>query len=520
MAQETLKYGRSFSGSVGAGVKSVFGSKGRRYYELVHKTQSRYHKEGAVQKIIIDNIELGRDPKCQVRYDESFATVSRRHAAIVKDGEGWRLIHLSKTNSTYLNGNKVEDSWYLQSGDEIQLSSGGPRLSFISPQGESGLVKSIGLTRRLSLFRQQALRPYKTALWCLLALLIAACAVGGWLLYKSNNELIDTKNKLIEATEALAQLKQQQEEDKAKNEAAMAELKKRNSQVSGQVARANKSISELLASGKNEEYTPDPTPDVVEGKSMNGAIDALIPGVYFIYTEGFDITLPDGRQVYAKPGQYDIPGWTGTGFLLSDGRFVTARHVVEGWSYWVGGGEINEGILLLNKYANNGGKVVAHLVAASSTGDDLRFTSDQMIMNRSHDLYDVDERDGLKVSLANYDLQHLDYAYMIFGKPGPIVPDAELSRNLERMTELTVLGFPLGLGASARGISPVYGNATVAVNGLQNGGIVTTNTNYESGNSGGPVFAKNANGDLVAVGIVSMTAGKNIGVIVPIAAIY
>lgn len=519
MAQETVKYGRSFSGSVGAGFKSVFASKGRRYYELVHKTPSRYHKEGAVQKIIIDNIELGRDPKCQVRYDESFATVSRRHAAIVRDGEGWRLIHLSKTNPTYLNGNKVEDSWFLQSGDEIQLSSGGPRLSFIAPQGDAGLVKSIGLTNRLSLFRQQALRPYKTALWCLLGLLIAACAIGGWLLYRSHNELKETQGQLIEATEALAELKQQQEEDKVKNEAAMAELKKKNSQVSGQIARANQSLSDLLASGKKE-YTPEPKPDVVEGDPMNKAIDALIPGVYFISTEGFDITLPDGRQVYAKAGEFDIPGWTGTGFLLSDGRFVTARHVVEGWSYWVQNGEINENILRLNKYVNNGGKVVAHLVAASSTGDDLRFTSDQMIMSKSHDLYDIDERDGLKVSLANYDLQQLDYAYMIFGKTGPIVPDVNLSRSLERMTELTVLGFPLGLGSSAKGITPVYGNATVAVSGLQEGGIVTTNTNYERGNSGGPVFAKNESGDLVAVGIVSKSAGKNIGIIVPISAIY
>ena len=76
------------------------------------------------------------------------------------------------------------------------------------------------------------------------------------------------------------------------------------------------------------------------------------------------------------------------------------------------------------------------------------------------------------------------------------------------------------MGASARGISPFYGNATVAVTGLQDGGIITTNTNYERGNSGGPVFAKDANGNLVAVGIVSASMGRNIGIIVPIAAIY
>jgi chromosome segregation ATPase len=37
-------------------------------------------------------------------------------------------------------------------------------------------VKSIGLTERMNLFRQQALRPYKTALWILAVVLVLAVA--------------------------------------------------------------------------------------------------------------------------------------------------------------------------------------------------------------------------------------------------------------------------------------------------------------------------------------------------------
>ena len=122
MAQQTQTYKRSLAGSVGAGMKSVFGSEGRRFYTLIHKVSSKYHKAGESQQIIVDQIELGRDPACQVRFDESFTTVSRRHAAIVKDGDNWKLVQLSKTNSTYLNGRKVQNEWYLQNGDEIQLS--------------------------------------------------------------------------------------------------------------------------------------------------------------------------------------------------------------------------------------------------------------------------------------------------------------------------------------------------------------------------------------------------------------
>ena len=76
MATPTQSYKRSLSGSIGAGMKSIFGGEGRRYYTLVHKVSSQYHKAGESQPIIVDEIELGRDPACQVRFAETFPTVS------------------------------------------------------------------------------------------------------------------------------------------------------------------------------------------------------------------------------------------------------------------------------------------------------------------------------------------------------------------------------------------------------------------------------------------------------------
>lgn len=155
---------------------AIFNASGRSYYILEHKTESKYHHAGESQKIIVDQIELGRDSSCQVRFDESFETVSRRHAAIVKEGNDYKLIPLSQTNTTLINGQVVTGEWHLTSGDEIRLSSKGPLLGFIVPQGEQSLVKSIGFTERLNLFRKQALRPYKTALWILAIVLILAVA--------------------------------------------------------------------------------------------------------------------------------------------------------------------------------------------------------------------------------------------------------------------------------------------------------------------------------------------------------
>ena len=132
--RNTEPYRRSFSGSVGAGVGALMGGSHRQYYILEYRSSSKYHHTGETQKIIVDQVELGRDPRCQIRFDDSFTSVSRRHAAIVRDGSAWKLVHLSKTNPTLLNGRPVADEWYLQNGDEIQLSSNGPRLGFIIPQ--------------------------------------------------------------------------------------------------------------------------------------------------------------------------------------------------------------------------------------------------------------------------------------------------------------------------------------------------------------------------------------------------
>ena len=100
----------------------------KQSFLLEHKTGSKYHYAGELQEIIADQVEIGRDANCQVRFDENFETVSRHHAAIVRDGNHWKLVPLSQTNPTFLNGEIVQKEWYLQDGDEIQCAVNGPKL--------------------------------------------------------------------------------------------------------------------------------------------------------------------------------------------------------------------------------------------------------------------------------------------------------------------------------------------------------------------------------------------------------
>ena len=501
MAQ-TTSYKRSLAGSVGSGMRSVFGDKGRRYFILEHKVSSKYHKAGESQRIIVDEIEIGRDPRCQVRFDEQFSTVSRRHAAIVRDGDNWKLVQLSKTNSTYLNGHKVENEWYLQNGDEIQLSTNGPKLGFITPAGDKGLVKSIGMTARLSLFRQQALRPYKTAVSILAACLIIGCGIGAFYLhelYQKNKEQADLIA-MNEKRHADAMAVQDSLLNKATNEREKltTELTNLKSQF-GKVSKQQRNIA------------------VATGNIDNAAINACLPNVFFIYPTSIDVTLPNGESGTLDCSENNVPSWSGTGFLLDNGTFVTARHVVEAWNFWMNGNNIDEDLAQLNAIANNGGKVKAHFVAISSSGKRFNLTSDQFSINRSADQVRHIE-DGVKMSMGGGG--NTDYAYARVGQSGGLKFDKTASTSLERGTKLMVLGFPLGLGAnSPTSIKPISSTATVGVDGLDRGVILTSETNFEQGCSGGPALMIDNNGNYSVIGIISAIAGRNTGFIVPISTV-
>lgn len=554
MTQATQNYKRTLAGSVGSGMGSVFGGGGKRFYILEHKTSSKYHSAGDTQRIIVDQVEIGRDPKCQVRYDESFSTVSRRHAAIVRDGDNWKLMQLSTTNPTFLNGRIVEGEWYLQNGDEIQLSTNGPKLGFILPQGEKGLVKSIGMTARLNLFRQQALRPYKAALTILSIVLVLA--IGGLVAWKIigdqewNKKLELTKQnfekeqaqfdeQLVELASKNSSLEASLDTEREKSEELQKNLEARISHLNNRISSQPKIVvGETLSTGKSqaadnksvadtekEETTKEEAkkeeaskeePAKKEPVVLSGAqlIEPALSHVYYIRASRVEITMPGSDKIMVLQNS-----WSGTGFLLEDGRFVTARNVIEPWYYVIRNESIDKDMLLLNEVVNKGGKISVQFEAFSSTGSHLIFTHDRFECDRTRDRK-IKNKSKDEVIVANHDAT--DWGYVKTERREGLKYDPLKSTNLETRTELYILGFPLGLGAtSTNRINPIYGSSFVAMPGLSEiGTILTTNSNYEVGSSGGPVFYQDpSTNQLTVVGIVSGMAGRSMGYIVPISVI-
>lgn len=482
----TNAYKKTLSGSIGAGMGSLFAPGGKKYYILEHKVSSKYHKAGESQEIIVDNIELGRDSHCQVRFDENFKTVSRRHAAIVRDGDTWKLVQLSKTNTTFLNGKPVKDEWYLQNGDEIQLSVNGPKLGFIIPTGKKSTVGSIGLTRRLSLFRQQALRPYKRAITCMSVIFVLAIGgLGVW-----NFAL---KKDLAEHGVMLAQQIDVNKENKAKadsladeliaNNAKMKDYEDKIAQMTKQVAAANSRAS--AAWKKAQEIPVAPS---------TGEMSEASKQTYFCETGLF-------------VGDQLVVSASGTAFLLNDGRLVTAQHCVNPYFFI---DPSSENSLQLNALMNQSPQsVTCKFIAVSPAGDRIEktFTPDNCPFNMIYSLETLGtvsiEGQPYAIKVANFSSKN-DWATLRVGKSGGLSFDNSRSATLPINTHLNILGYPKGVGAeNLNEISPINSESSVAREGLDTDGcILLSNSETDHGNSGGPVFAK-LDGNFVVIGILT-----------------
>jgi len=67
----------------------------------------------------LDEISLGRDPSCNIVFDE--IEVSRHHARIYKSNNEYFIEDLNSTNGTYINGQPVKKQEIIQNGDLITL---------------------------------------------------------------------------------------------------------------------------------------------------------------------------------------------------------------------------------------------------------------------------------------------------------------------------------------------------------------------------------------------------------------
>lgn len=563
-------YKRTVAGSVGAGMGAIFNGSGRTYYMLEHKTSSKFHQAGETQKIIIDQVELGRDASCQVRFDESFDTVSRKHAAIERDGDNWKLVHLSASNPTLVNGRPIQDSYYLQSGDEIQLSVNGPRLGFIVPQGKQALTSSIKLTERMNLFRQQALRPYRRAIWILGALLaLAIIGFGTWnyklsqdnealrqemATYQAQMDSLSLEKARLDNLEKQIQekLAANPEDENLKNELNQVQEQRNRVQTLYVAANTNynraktkvsgfgKKDEEKKGEGDTDEEEVEEKEEVADNNKAKDASDNISNYYDDIYT------LKVRRVTYERGDEAVDAGIAlsnvvvGTGFIV-DGKFVTARQNIEPWMPIGGNYDADWKLeLAVAKYIM-GCDVIIDYEAYSTRGSGypIRFSNLQFdlsgsqeelrstevpasVMDRLKDLGLVDEKaekttgkgkSKEKSKVVVYSLPYYtEKSYLAvslqMSAPGGLPIDREIANSLKGGETVTIAGFNNRTNIQNLSSNFKYWTSTTSRTGFNY--ITLQNADPNSGFIGSPAFYKEADGSYRVVGVnTGVFGGEN-----------
>jgi pSer/pThr/pTyr-binding forkhead associated (FHA) protein len=87
--------------------------------------------KGEISTFVEDQITIGRDHSCTVKFPPDEQGVSRNHATIQREGNQFRLIDSSKYG-TFVNGKQADDATFLRSGDVLEIGPGGPKVSFFA----------------------------------------------------------------------------------------------------------------------------------------------------------------------------------------------------------------------------------------------------------------------------------------------------------------------------------------------------------------------------------------------------
>ena len=460
---------QKFQKSIGGSLQSLFNPGKRTYFIIEYKTNSEKHRVGESSNFISDYVEIGRGDKYAINFGDDCGTVSRPHAAILRKDSGWMLTPISATNATIVNGRAISGDTLLRNGDEIQLSSVGPKFSFLVSSNPS--IKNLGFTIRMKSALNEAIRPYKTLIATLSLVFIAAIAGLSFYFHSRISESDKIINNLL----------------------------------------SRKPHTDTLIQRDTVVIKLPVVKDHSSSGSGNGQLlTSLYPNTY--YLQSYKLVITYNQEEYVFP--YKI---SGTGFLLNNGKFITARHMVEPWLF--NSDPSDSAAILANILSTKGAKIKFYFIAYSPDGAKVEMANDDFAIDASYDKQTEAEIWGNKSIFTVPTANGADWASADFSRSGGLAFDKAASTSLQASTPLIILGYPWGKGANSEvDIQPLYSECKVSRGGLDNGVIDAGNIGIDHGNSGGPVFMKNDNGSFIVVGIVSAEQGKQ-GFLIPINAI-
>lgn len=526
MSKETLITGQKSLRQTMAQTGKVLFGKQVPNYTLYFIDPTKTKRAGEHTTIVNPYIELGRASNNVVQYGEEFPTVSRKHTSVSFENGQVIVVSLGK-NPTYVNGQEVQGKRILNNGDEIQLSSNGPRIRFNSTPTNTSNMK---FTQRMGLMAEQALKPYKQLVAALFILLLAVIGTGLWYGIKTNKELTTVSQDLVETRQKADKLnsdlnanKARLQEMEVKGETQSAEYKR----LQGYTYKLKQDLDQTKM--ELSDITMPPPSDeggkgLVHGgnslkePTVSSFNDLPSIDVFFTGATMVEIAFPGQSLKQIKASDYNQDFlYTGTAFLTKNHELISARHVFQPYRFSQSG-DIYQIIAL---YEAMGATITVYFKALRKDGNlAFDFTDKNINYDDSGDItVTLLDKDGKTYPYKKAIPGSSDWAYITLNNlTGEIEYNRELSKSLRMGETLHAIGYSYGkmLQPQEGDLIPLYSKATVAQNGLVNHIITVSNRGFGSGHSGGPVF-KWVNGKFVVVGIVSAGVGAEIGIIVPVA---
>ena len=540
-------------------------------YSLSFLNPTKRKQAGESETIVIPYIEVGRSAACAVQYGDEYPTVGRRHAAIRFDSGNIVVKHLHGTNPTIVKRPDGTVTQLTTEGQEAPLSNGSQvQFSYDGPQvrlnATPTATSKMGVTQRVSLALKQGVRPYRQAVGAL-ALTLVGLAIGGGFVISGLEDTVAEQSAQIDGlndeinfkTEEIAMigenLKEAEQAIVQGNKAAAAtaaRLRQQLAQAKQELDEMQSELAVVSAAVNNPPFPPGPEgpgtpgggsgvggsptiqspPDITSVPPVHGAatLAEMKQSIYYIVPKTLLVNHPlltggkteDFVQKF-KAESGDKPFWSGTAFLTTEGKIITARHVVTPWRFNNACNNLLEMMMYLISEAEHdpAGSVDATYALVGPDGSErLQFTLSEIRMSATDDLL-VDVNCPLLPGPTRGwhcpdAAMYTDWAWIPSNLKGNIVMDRGLSTRLAEDQTLKTYGYSFGkaLQDSKQGLVPILSTCQVGQPGLNGGLIRVSNRAFGSGSSGGPVFAQGADNRYYGVGIVSHGI-DNIGGVVP-----
>jgi len=524
------------------------------YYILEHKSDTMFHRSGERQEIKTDKTVIGRGTQCQVRFDESFPTISRRHAVIERDGAQWKLVNITTNSATFVNGNRISAEWRLQSGDEIQIAPNGPKLRFFIPQYQpttdlSRPAATPQQRRHGNSFRPVHFKQHtehkrdKSIIWGAVIFGILFIVLLAALIYVLSKKRDSAKFNYEPVIENVIDWENEgyddsYTEDYTDNEAVTDQPSIIPDETPAEETPPESEEGAAAAGNAGVTSFTDPAPVTLPENNwfqppvqyvMPPSVDKLLAeiknDIYFIVTHSY---IYDKSLDKIEP----VATTTGSGFLLSDGSFVTTRHCVENWLI-----DHNEQCVHANIKANTYPKnynLYSQVMVYSKNGLQFTLKSSDFKINRRLDVLSETDIDELNKPIRKRNMLPIsveceapesglmfsqDWAVAKIARKSKLKADYVASCALRAGEDAHILGFPhtAGVAQCENMLEPIYDKESISRDGIDSYGCILTSKNADNCNSGSPVMALR-NNRLVVVGILSRLnfASKQYNHIIPI----